>query len=165
MDRSTVYRLLKEHGLQDLHRVLTAAPAPDATPDSAPATDESPAKKGGLEVVPCAEALSLTLLNPLDVAGTAAALTPFNVAAADDRYTDQALQTSLLFLTAFGVTRLAHVNDQPVAEWGPVLDTPRRPDADTLAQYLQAIQAQELVVAESPAGVVAESPAPAAAET
>ena len=109
--------------------------------------------------------MSLTLLNPLDVAGTAAALTPFNVAAADDRYTDQALQTSLLFLTAFGVTRLAHVNDQPVAEWGPVLDTPRRPDADTLAQYLQAIQAQELVVAESPAGVVAESPAPAAAET
>jgi hypothetical protein len=95
--------------------------------------------------------LSLTLLNPLDVAGTTAALTPFNVAAANDRYTDLALQTSLLFLTAFGVTRLAHVNDQPVAAWGAVLDTPRRPDADTLAQYIQAIQAQESAAAETPA--------------
>ena len=109
--------------------------------------------------------MSLTLLNLLDVAGTTAALTPFNVAAADDRYTDQALQTSLLFLTAFGVTRLAHVNDQPVAAWGPVLATPRRPDADTLAQYIQAIQAQESVAAESPAPVVAESPAPVVAES
>ncbi len=104
--------------------------------------------------------MSLTLLNPLDVAGTATALTPFNVAAADDHYTDQALQSSLIFLTAFGVTRLAHVNDQPVAAWGPVLATPRRPDADTLAQYVQAIQAQESVAAESPTPAATEAPAP-----
>lgn len=42
MDRSTVYRLLKEHGLQDLHRVL------DAEDDSqqAPSPSEE-SKKGG----------------------------------------------------------------------------------------------------------------------
>ena len=45
LDRSTVYRLLKEHGLQDLHRVLTAVPAPD----TAPAPGEAPAKKGALK--------------------------------------------------------------------------------------------------------------------
>ncbi len=33
MDRSTVYDLLKEHGLQDLHRVLTATP-PSTSPAS-----------------------------------------------------------------------------------------------------------------------------------
>ena len=109
--------------------------------------------------------MSLTLLQPLAVAGTAAALTPFNVAAAAAHYTDQALQSSLIFLTAFGVTRLAHVNDQPVAAWGPVLATPRRPDADTLACYLQAIQAQESVAAETPAPAAAETPALAAVET
>lgn len=48
LDRSTVYRVLKEHGLQDLHRVLTAAPAPDPVP--APA--EAPAKKGALKSSP-----------------------------------------------------------------------------------------------------------------
>lgn len=42
MDRSTVYELLKEHGLQDLHRVLTATP-----PTSAPASGEAEEKKGG----------------------------------------------------------------------------------------------------------------------
>lgn len=35
MDRSTVYHLLKEHGLQDLHRVLAGAPP------SGPSSDES----------------------------------------------------------------------------------------------------------------------------
>jgi len=52
LDRSTVYRLLKEHGLQDLHRVLTAAPAPDAVADPVPAPDEAPAKKGALKSSP-----------------------------------------------------------------------------------------------------------------
>ncbi len=42
MDRSTVYELLKEHGLQDLHRVLTAMP-----PTTAPASVEAEVKKGG----------------------------------------------------------------------------------------------------------------------
>jgi transposase len=51
LDRSTVYRLLKEHGLQDLHRVLTAAPAPDSASDTpamsfAPSAGETSTKKG-----------------------------------------------------------------------------------------------------------------------
>jgi hypothetical protein len=87
--------------------------------------------------------LLLTLLNPLDVAGTYSALSPLSVAAPGDRYTDRALQTSLLFLSAMGVLRLSHVNDQPIASWGMVLGTARRPDADTLDQYLRALQTQE----------------------
>jgi len=46
LDRSTVYSLLKEHGLQDLHRVLTLAPAPDSVSASTTAPDEATAKKG-----------------------------------------------------------------------------------------------------------------------
>lgn len=33
VDRSTIYHLLKEHGLQDLHRVLADSPAPTGEPD------------------------------------------------------------------------------------------------------------------------------------
>jgi hypothetical protein len=87
--------------------------------------------------------LLLTLLNPLDLAGTYSALSPLSVAALGDHYTDRALQTSLLFLSAAGVLRLAHVNDQPIASWGTVLDTSRRPAADTLDQYLHALQTQD----------------------
>lgn len=43
MDRSTVYELLKEHDMQDLHRVLTANPSPTTDP---PKT-ETEAEKGG----------------------------------------------------------------------------------------------------------------------
>ena len=42
MDRSTVYRLLKEHGLQDLHRVLDA----EANSQQAPSPSEE-SEKGG----------------------------------------------------------------------------------------------------------------------
>lgn len=42
MDRSTVYDLLKEHELQDLHHVLTATPTP-----TAPTATEAEAEKGG----------------------------------------------------------------------------------------------------------------------
>lgn len=84
-------------------------------------------------------------MNPLDVTGAYSALAPLNVAAPGDRYTDQALQTTVLFLNAAGVLRLTHVNDQPIASWGHVLPdgARRRPDADTLATYLQAILAQD----------------------
>jgi transposase len=44
MDRSTVYELLNEHGLQDLHRVLTATP-PTAESALRPAAPETTAKK------------------------------------------------------------------------------------------------------------------------
>ena len=42
LDRSTVYELLKEHGLQDLHRVIDSAPSEQ---DNEPPTEEG--KKGG----------------------------------------------------------------------------------------------------------------------
>jgi len=87
--------------------------------------------------------LLLTLLNPLDVAGTYPALSPLSVAEPGDHYMDRALQTSLIFLSAAGVLRLSHVNDQPIASWGTVLNTPRRPDADTLDQYLRVLQTQD----------------------
>ena len=53
MDRTTVYQLLKEHGLQDLHQVLDGA-APDqteSTPSEAEAEDE---EKGGAKSSPVA---------------------------------------------------------------------------------------------------------------
>ena len=47
LDRSTVYELLKEHGIQDLHRVITDQPPP-------PATDEHSGEKGGSKSSPAA---------------------------------------------------------------------------------------------------------------
>ncbi len=104
--------------------------------------------------------MSLTLLPPLDLTGTLAALASLQVAEAGDRYTDQALQTSLIFMTAAGVERVAHINDQPVESWGTVLDTPRRPDADTLDQYLKAIQTRdELSALAQPPSLPPDPPA------
>jgi hypothetical protein len=40
MDRSTVYRLLEEHGLQDLHRVLDGTTSGAAKNPSSEADDE-----------------------------------------------------------------------------------------------------------------------------
>jgi transposase len=64
LDRSTVYDLLKEHGLQDLHRVLTAAAPPAGAGPAAPPLPADPsaashasvpapaAKKGGPKASP-----------------------------------------------------------------------------------------------------------------
>jgi hypothetical protein len=52
MDRSTVYDLLKEHELQDLHRVLTATPPTSDPPPTAPAATEAEAEKGGARSSP-----------------------------------------------------------------------------------------------------------------
>lgn len=49
------------------------------------------------------------------------------------------MQLGLILLSAWGVSRLSHINDQPVESWGVPLDSQRRPDADTLDQYLQAL--------------------------
>lgn len=56
-----------------------------------------------------------------------------------DRYTDEMLRLSTVLLQAAGVSRISHINDQPRNGWGVVLDSPRRPDGDTLDSYLQAI--------------------------
>ncbi len=58
---------------------------------------------------------------------------------ASDRYSDEQLRLCLIFLNAWGVLRMSHINDQPVEGWGTVLDTRRRPDGDTLDQYLHSI--------------------------
>ena len=42
-------------------------------------------------------------------------------------------------ILAWGVSRISHINDQPVEEWGVPLDTTRRPDEDTLDQYLNRL--------------------------
>ena len=44
-----------------------------------------------------------------------------------------------MFLQAYGVLRVSHINDQPVESWGAPLGTPRRPDGDTIGQYLNTI--------------------------
>ncbi len=71
---------------------------------------------------------------------------------AGDHYSHQQLCLSLTLLSAWGVLRLSHINDQPVAEWGVLLDKPRRPDGDTLDQYLNQII--ELDEADSDTSVV-----------
>ena len=58
-------------------------------------------------------------------------------------YTDDQLQLSLVFLNAFGVLRVSHINDQPVHSWGIPLGTSRRPDGDTVDQYLNTILARD----------------------
>jgi len=46
LERSTVYRLLKEHGLQDLHRVLEAGSSNEAEQRPAEGTGDEGKKKG-----------------------------------------------------------------------------------------------------------------------
>ena len=65
----------------------------------------------------------------------------------EQRYTDEQLQLSLVFLNAFGVLRVSHINDQPVHSWGIPLGTSRRPDGDTVDQYLNTILARDEVEA------------------
>ncbi len=56
-----------------------------------------------------------------------------------DRYSDEQMRLALVLLSAWGVLRISHINDQPVESWGLPLDSARRPDADTLDQYLQGL--------------------------
>jgi hypothetical protein len=56
-----------------------------------------------------------------------------------DRYRDDQLRLCLVLLSAQGVLRLSHINDQPVEDWGLPLDTARRPDGDTLDRYLNRL--------------------------
>lgn len=58
---------------------------------------------------------------------------------ANARYLHEQLCLSLVLLSAWGVLRCNHINDQPVEEWGLLLDKARRPDGDTLDQYLNQI--------------------------
>ena len=84
-------------------------------------------------------ALYLTLLNPLDRSGFQSALSGLSVAGAGARYGDEKLRLALVTLQAAGVLRMSHINDEPIASWGVVLDSTRRPDGDTLEQYLKQL--------------------------
>jgi len=79
------------------------------------------------------------LLNGLEQSGFADALAGLAVAQAADTYTDEKLRLITVLLQAAGVSRISHINDQPLNGWGVPLDSPRRPDGDTLDRYLQAI--------------------------
>jgi hypothetical protein len=82
-------------------------------------------------------------LNALDRTRFLRALEPLAVMEPEQRYTDEQLQLSLAFLNAFGVLRVSHINDQPVHSWGIPLGTSRRPDGDTVDQYLNTILARD----------------------
>jgi hypothetical protein len=81
----------------------------------------------------------LALLNALDQSGCQTALAGLEVKGASDRYADEQLRLCLVLLMAWGVLRISHINDQPVEEWGIPLDATRRPDEDTLDQYLNRL--------------------------
>jgi len=59
------------------------------------------------------------------------------------QYDEAQFRLCLVLLHAYGVLRVAHINDQPVAAWGVPLGTTRRPDGDTLDQYLNALIQQD----------------------
>ncbi len=108
--------------------------------------------KKKVEIISCEQALLLTLLNPLDVSGYQRALSELSVRGGQESYSDEQMRLGLVMLSAWGVSRISHINDQPVESWGLPLDSRRRPDADTLDQYLQALL--ELDELDSPISVV-----------
>jgi hypothetical protein len=83
--------------------------------------------------------LLLTLLNPLECSGYQQALSDLCVRGGEEHYSDEQMRLALVLLSAWGVARLSHINDQPLESWGLPLDSRRRPDADTLDQYLQGL--------------------------
>lgn len=84
-------------------------------------------------------ALYLTLLNPLERSGFQSALSGLSVAGEGSRYGDEKLRMGLVMLHAAGVLRISHINDEPKESWGVVLGHSRRPDGDTLDQYLNQL--------------------------
>jgi len=92
------------------------------------------------------------LLNPLECSGYQSALSELCLRGEAETYSDEQMRLALVLLSAWGVSRLSHINDQPVESWGLPLDSRRRPDADTLDQYLQVLI--EFDEADSPTSVV-----------
>lgn len=92
------------------------------------------------------------MLNPLECSGYQRALSELCIRGEAASYSADQMRLALVLLSAWGVSRLGHINDQPVESWGLPLDSRRRPDADTLDQYLQALI--ELDEADSPTPVV-----------
>lgn len=143
LDRSTVYNLLKEHGLQDLHRVLDSSEL-DAELSLPKAETE---KKTTTEIIPCQQALLLSLLNPLVSSRYMDAMVFLSIPELD-RYNNEQLQLCLVLLAAKFVNRISHINDLPQEDWGLLLDSHRRPDSDTLDQYLNRLIELDETMAE-----------------
>jgi len=110
LERSTVYKLLKEHGLQDLHRILNGS-----EPDKLEERMTEPKKKIKIEKVPGQQALLLSLLNPLASTGYIDAMIGLQIPELE-RYNNEQLQLSLVLLAAWGVFRISHVNDQLIED-------------------------------------------------
>lgn len=81
----------------------------------------------------------MTLLDGLGQSNYDHALKGLDIQQANARYLHEQLCLSLVLLSAWGVLRFNHINDQPVEEWGVLLDKVRRPDGDTMDQYLNQI--------------------------
>jgi len=81
----------------------------------------------------------LTLLDGLGQSNYVHALEGLDIQQTNARYLYEQLCLGLVLLSAWGVLRTNHINDQPVEEWGLLLDKTRRPDGDTLDQYLNQI--------------------------
>lgn len=79
------------------------------------------------------------MLNGLEWSGYQQALSELCVRGEEETYSDEQLHLGLVLLSAWGVSRLSHINDQAIESWGVPLDSQRRPDADTLDQYVQAL--------------------------
>ncbi len=79
------------------------------------------------------------MLNPLELSDYQEALSDLSLRGRGDRYSDEQMRLALVLLSAWGVSRISHINDQPVESWGLALASARRPDADTLDQYLQGL--------------------------
>lgn len=62
-----------------------------------------------------------------------------SITQAGAHYSHEQLCLSLTLLAAWGVLRVSHINDQPVEEWGVLVEKERRPDGDTLDQLLNEI--------------------------
>lgn len=81
----------------------------------------------------------MTLLCGLEQSGYHRAMEGLSVQQPGDRYSDSQLHLCLVLLAAWGVLRIDHINDQPVGMWGIPLSTRRRPDGDTLDQYVNRL--------------------------
>jgi hypothetical protein len=95
-------------------------------------------KKNLIERVPCQQALLLSERYPLASTGYIDAMIGLEVPELD-RYSNEQLQLSLVLLAVWGVFRVSHINDQLIEDWGVLLDSSRRPDGDTLDQYMNRL--------------------------
>lgn len=148
LDRSTVYNLLKEHGLQDLHRVLSGSLDNDKLDFDTEILSTELEKKNVTEIVPCQQALLLSLLKPLKETGFMEAMASLQLPELE-RYSNEQIWLSFVFLSAWGVFRISHINDQLIEDWGILLDSQRRPDGDTLDQCLNRLIEMDEVETEA----------------